>query len=25
VSHFAWLPGVDQNGPPSFAFNVASC
>ncbi len=25
VSHFAWLPGVDQNGPPSFGFNVASC
>jgi hypothetical protein len=25
VTHFAWLPGVDQNGPPSFFFNVASC
>lgn len=25
VTHFAWLPGVDQNGPPSFAFNTAHC
>ena len=24
-AHFAWLPGVDQNGPPSFAFNDAHC
>lgn len=25
VTHVAWLPGVDENGPPSFAFNVAHC
>jgi len=25
VFHAAWVPGVDENGPPSFAFNVASC
>jgi hypothetical protein len=25
VVHFAYLPGADENGPPSFAFNVATC
>lgn len=25
VTHGAWLPGTDPNGPPSFYFNVASC
>jgi hypothetical protein len=25
TTHVAWLPGVDQNGPPSFFFNVANC
>ena len=25
VTHAAWLPGANPNGPPSFAFNVASC
>jgi len=25
VTHVGWLPGVDENGPPSFAFNVARC
>jgi hypothetical protein len=25
VVHVAYLPGADENGPPSFAFNVASC
>jgi hypothetical protein len=25
VTHGAWLPGIDQMGPPSFFFNVASC
>jgi hypothetical protein len=25
VVHGAYLPGADQNGPPSFFFNVASC
>jgi hypothetical protein len=25
VVHFAYLPGADQSGPPSFFFNVATC
>ena len=24
-NHFAWLPGADQNGPPSFAINDVHC
>ncbi len=25
VVHGAYLPGADQNGPPSFFLNVANC